>query len=125
MMPLSWIMVFFPWMGAVILLALPKLRIAAAVNIGCASISFLLALALFTMPHGEQGWTRIDALNLPFVLLASFVALTTAIFSAAVLAAEGFDHRRIRAYHGAFQAFLAAQYLRLLSAIPAVPSVAI
>jgi hydrogenase-4 component F len=115
MMPLPWIMVFFPWLGALILLALPRLRIAAAVNIGCAGISFLLALALFTLPHGEQGWTRIDALNLPFVLLASFVALTTSIFSAATLAHEGFDHWRIRAYHGAFQVFLGVQYLALLS----------
>jgi hydrogenase-4 component F len=108
-------MVFFPWVGALILLALPRLRMAAAVNIGCAGVSFVLALALFTVPHGEQGWTRIDALNLPFVLLASFVALTTSIFSAATLAAEGFDHWRIRAYHGAFQVFLGAQYLALLS----------
>ena len=115
MMPLPWIMVFFPWVAALLLLALPRLRLAAAVNIGCAAISFLLAIALFTVPHGEQGWTRIDALNLPFVLLAAFVALTTSIFSAAMIAAEGFDHWRIRAYHGAFQAFLGAQYLALLS----------
>lgn len=115
MMPLPWIMVFFPWVAALLLLALPRLRLAAAVNIGCAAISFLLAIALFTVPHGEQGWTRIDALNLPFVLLAAFVALTTSVFSAAMIAAEGFDHWRIRAYHGAFQAFLGAQYLALLS----------
>ena len=115
MMPLPWIMVFFPWVAALLLLALPRLRLAAAVNIGCAGVSFLLAIALFTVPHGEQGWTRIDALNLPFVLLAAFVALTTSVFSAAMIAAEGFDHWRIRAYHGAFQAFLGAQYLALLS----------
>ncbi|MFM7777222.1 MAG: hypothetical protein ACKPB8_00445, partial [Alphaproteobacteria bacterium] len=70
-MPLPWIMVFFPWVGALILLALPRLRIAVVVNICCAAVSFALALGLFTLPHGEQGWTRIDALNLPFVLLAS------------------------------------------------------
>jgi hydrogenase-4 component F len=115
MMPLPWMTVFFPWVGALVLLALPRLRMAAAVNIGCAAISFLLAIALFTLPHGEQGWTRIDALNLPFVLLAAFVALTTSIFSAAVIAGEGFDHWRIRAYHAAFQVFLGAQYLALLS----------
>jgi hydrogenase-4 component F len=88
MMPLPWMTVFFPWVGALVLLALPRLRMAAAVNIGCAAISFLLAIALFTLPHGEQGWTRIDALNLPFVLLAAFVALTTSIFSAAVIAGD-------------------------------------
>jgi hydrogenase-4 component F len=115
MMPLPWIMVFLPWVGALLLLSFPRLRVAAAVNIGCAASSFLLAIALFTVPHGEQGWTRIDALNLPFVLLAAFVALTTAIFSAAMVAGEGFDHWRIRAYHAAFQVFLGAQYLALLS----------
>ena len=88
MMPLPWIMVFLPWVGALLLLSFPRLRVAAAVNIGCAASSFLLAIALFTVPHGEQGWTRIDALNLPFVLLAAFVALTTAIFSAAMIAGE-------------------------------------
>lgn len=115
MMPLPWIMVFLPWLGALVLLAIPKLRLASALNIAVAAASLVVAAGLFTLPYGEQGWTRLDALNLPFVALAAFVALTTSVFSAATLAAEGFDHWRIRAYHAAFQVFLGAQYLALLA----------
>jgi len=65
--------------------------------------------------HGEQGWTRIDALNLPFVAVAALVGLTTSVFSAATLDAERFDALRMRAYHAAFQIFMGAQFLALVS----------
>jgi len=113
--PLPWIIVFLPWLGALALAAIPAERLAARVNIAIAAASFLLSLLLFGYPHGEQGWTRVDALNIPFVVLSAFVGLTTAVFSAGQIAAEGFDTPRLRAYHLAFQGFLGAQALALLS----------
>ncbi|WP_270936640.1 hydrogenase 4 subunit F [Falsiroseomonas oryzae] len=115
-MPLPWILVFFPWFGAVVLALIPpRLGIGRYVNIGVAAGSLAIALALLGHPHGEQGWTRIDALNLPFVAVAALVGLTTAAFSAATLDAERFDALRIRAYHAAFQVFMGAQFLALVS----------
>lgn len=115
-MPLPWVLVFFPWVGAVALAVLPpRLGIGRFVNIGIAGGSLLIALALLAHPQGEQGWTRTDALNLPFVVVAALVGLATAVFSAATLDAERFDALRIRAYHAAFQVFMGAQFLALVS----------
>jgi hydrogenase-4 component F len=114
-MPLPWVLVFLPWAGALVLAAIPSVRAAALANIGVAALSLVLALGLIGHPAGEQGWTRVDALNVPFVLLGAFVGLTTAVFSAGQVAAEGFDGLRLRAYHAAFQVFLGAQTLALLS----------
>ena len=116
MMPLPWILVFFPWAGAVLLALLPpRYRLGRFINIGLNAVSLLIALALLGHPHGEQGWTRIDALNLPFIAVSAVVGLTTAAFSAATLDAERFDSLRIRAYHTAFQVFMGAQFLALVS----------
>ncbi|HEV7264382.1 MAG TPA: proton-conducting transporter membrane subunit [Falsiroseomonas sp.] len=116
MMPLPWVLVFFPWFGAVILALIPpRFGVGRFVNIGIAAGSLLIALILLGHPHGEQGWTRIDGLNLPFVAVAALVGLTTAVFSAATLDAERFDAFRIRAYHAVFQLFMGAQFLALVS----------
>ena len=114
-MPLQWAIVFLPWIGAAALAAVPDLRRATFANIGVSALSFVLAVALAILPFEQHGWTRTDALNLPFILVAAFVGLTTAVFSAATLEAEGFDHWRVRAYHAAFQTFMGAQFLALLA----------
>ena len=119
-MPLPWLIVFVPWIGAAALAVLPPRGTAPAfVNIGVAAVSLGLALALFGHPHGIQGWTRVDALNIPFVAVSALIGLTTAVFSAATLPAERFDARLnalgARAYHAAFQAFLGAVFLALLA----------
>lgn len=114
-MPLPWIVVFLPWAGAAVLAFLPAHRLASRVNQGVAAASFVLAVLLLFHPTGEQGWTRTDALNLPLVALSAFVGLTTSVFSGAYLAASGFDGLRVRAYHCAYQVFMGAQALALLS----------
>lgn len=114
-MPLQWAIVFLPWLGAAALAAVPNLRHATLANIGVSALSFALALALALLPFEQHGWTRTDALNIPFILVAGFVGLTTAVFSAATLDQEGFDHWRIRAYHAAYQVFMGAQTLALLA----------
>lgn len=114
-MPLPWAIVFLPWAGALLLAALPRLRHAVPANVAISALSFALALGLFALPFGEQGWTRLDSLNLPFVVLSAFIGLTTAVFSAATIEAEGFDHWRLRAYHVAYQVFMGAQFLALLA----------
>ncbi|WP_439599278.1 proton-conducting transporter transmembrane domain-containing protein [Falsiroseomonas sp.] len=115
-LPLPWIIVFLPWAGAVLLALLPPAgRLPALVNCGVSAASAALALALLAAPEGVQGWTRVDGVNQPLVALAGLIALATAIFSAATVAAERFDGLRARAYHAAFQIFVGAQFLALLA----------
>ncbi|MES2713553.1 MAG: proton-conducting transporter membrane subunit [Pseudomonadota bacterium] len=114
-MPLPWVIVFFPWLGAVVLALLPTPRLAARVNIGISAVSLILALAAITRPAGLSGWTHLDALNLPLLVVGFVVGLTTAIYSAATLEAEGLDALGARAYHAAFQIFMGAQALALLA----------
>ncbi|SDB70181.1 proton-conducting transporter transmembrane domain-containing protein [Belnapia rosea] len=113
--PLAWALVFLPWAGAALLGFLPRERVAALVNIGVSAASFLLALLLLAEPVGVQGWTRLDALNLPLVLLSFLIGLTTAVYSYGALAAEALDPLRLRAFHVAFQVFMGAQALALLA----------
>ncbi|MBV1796752.1 proton-conducting transporter membrane subunit [Siccirubricoccus sp. G192] len=114
-MPLPWLVVFLPWAGALLVAAVPGLRLAALLNLGVSAASLVLALFLLGTPYGEQGWTRLDALNLPLVVLSFVIGFTTAIFSLGAVAAERFDHWRGRAYHAAFQVFMGAQALALLA----------
>ncbi|MBR0651819.1 hydrogenase 4 subunit F [Roseomonas terrae] len=114
-MPLQWLIVFFAWGGAAALAAVPNLRHATLANVVVSGMTFMLALAMASEPYAQHGWTHTDTLNLPFILVSTFIGLTTAVFSAATLDREGFDHWRIRAYHAAYQVFMGAQLLALLA----------
>ncbi|WP_338118941.1 hydrogenase 4 subunit F, partial [Paracraurococcus ruber] len=114
-MPLSWALVFLPWAGALLLAAMRRERPAALLNIAVSAASLLLALGLLAHPGGNQGWTHVDALNVPLVVLSFVIGLTTAVFSLGAVAAERFDPLRLRAYHVAFQVFMGAQALALLA----------
>lgn len=115
MMPLSWSVVFWPWLGALALVALGRARPAAWLNLGVSAGSLGLGIALALAAPAEQGWTRIDPLNQALVLLSAVIGLTTAVYSLGHVEAKGFDHWRLRAYHGAFQVFMGAQALALLA----------
>jgi hydrogenase-4 component F len=114
-MPLPWLLVFLPWLGAAVLAAIPREREAGLVNIAVSAVGLLLSLLLLGYPQGEQGWTRVDALNTPLVILGFVIGLTTAVFSLGAVHAEKFDRLRLRAYHVAFQVFIGAQALALLA----------
>ena len=120
MMPgLPGLLVALPILGAAALAAIPSLRVAALLNIALSLAGFVLALGLLVLPwetSGELGWLlHLDALNLPLLLLGAFIGLSTACFSAATVAGEGFGPRAGRAYHAAFQLFLGAHHLALLA----------
>jgi hydrogenase-4 component F len=114
-MPLPWIVVLLPWAGAVALALVPRQRAAALANIAVSAATLVPALLLLGHPHGELGPLRVDPLNAPLVALSALVGLTTAVFSGGQLPAERLDALRGRAYHAAFQLFMGAQALALLS----------
>lgn len=113
--PLAWAIVFLPWLGALALAFLRREEHAALVNIGVSAASLGLALGLPWQPPGVAGWTHVDALNTPLLVLGGIIGLTTAVYSRGALAAEQFDAARLRAYHVAFQVFMGAQALALLA----------
>ncbi len=100
--------------GAALLLAAWPGR-APLLNIAASALTLILAVALAMQGPGGDGWLRADALNLPLVLLAAVVGLSTAVFSFADVRGEGFDPAQSRLYHAAFQGFCAANMLALLS----------
>ena len=60
-MPLPWLVVFLPWAGALLVAAVPGLRLAALLNLGVSAASLLLALFLFGTPMASRagpGWMR-------------------------------------------------------------------
>lgn len=110
-----WLLPAAPALGALALALIPRAELAAQVNIGVAAASLLLALGLVAQPFDIAGLLHLDALNLPLLLLASLIGLTTAVISAATLRSEGFGPRAGRAYHAAFQVFLGTNALALLA----------
>lgn len=105
-------LILVPALAAALCAALPAQ--AARLNILASGVTLLLALLLLGEPAGT-GWLRADALNTPLVLIAAIVGFGTAIFSAQDIAGEGFDTGQNRAYHAAFQGFMAAHFLALLA----------
>jgi hydrogenase-4 component F len=99
-------------LGAALLAAWPAR--AALLNILLCAAAVVPA-AMILAAHGGEGWLRADALNAPFVMISAIVALGTAIFSFEDVRGEGFDTRQNRSYHAAFQGFMAANHVALLS----------
>ena len=106
------LLILLPLLAAVLCAALPAQ--AARLNILASGGTLLLAILLLGEPVAGT-WLRADALNMPLILIAAIVGFGTAIFSAQDIAHEGFDTPRLRSYHTAFQGFMAAHFLALLS----------
>ncbi|WP_424811494.1 proton-conducting transporter membrane subunit [Roseococcus sp. YIM B11640] len=107
------LLIVLPCLSALVLAAMP--RWAPRLNILASAATLLLALNL---PVGEAeaaALLRVDALSFPFVLIGAVVGLGTAVFSLQDVEHEGFDIRRTRYFHAAFQGFMAAHFLALLS----------
>ncbi|MFS8036861.1 hydrogenase 4 subunit F [Xanthobacter sp. AM11] len=108
-----------PVLAAVLLAFMPSYRMAARVNVAAAGATFLCALFLFTAPRVRGPFIIVDDLNIVFVVLNTFVAFTTSIFSAGYIAHELEIGRltplHLRFYHAMYQALLAAMNLALVS----------
>lgn len=111
-MSLLALLILLPLLGAGLCAALPGQ--AARLNIAASGATLLVAILLLGEPV-QGAWLRADALNMPLVLIAAIVGFSTAIFSAQDIVHEGFEAPRLRSYHAAFQGFMAAHFLALLS----------
>lgn len=108
-----------PALAAVLLALWPAYRSGAWINVLACALSFGAAVGLVVHRPESGAFLLVDDLNSVFVLLNSFVAFTTAVFSATYIAHEVETGRlnslNLRAYHAMYQVLLFAMTLALVS----------
>ncbi|GLI21157.1 MULTISPECIES: hydrogenase 4 subunit F [Xanthobacter] len=113
------VLVAVPAASAVLLALVPSYRVGAFLNVAACGLTFALALLLLGAPRIQGPFLIVDDLNIVFVVLNTFVAFTTAWFSAGYIAHELETGRltplNLRFYHAMYQVLLGAMTLALLS----------
>ena len=108
-----------PAATAALLAFLPNYRISAAINIASA-FATLLAASSFVFVRPATGINFVvDDLNIVFIVLNTFVAFTTSVFSASYIGHEletgRLTPRHLRFYHAMYQTLLFAMNLALVA----------
>lgn len=113
------LLVAVPAASAVLLALVPSYRAGALLNVAACGLTFALALLLLGAPRIQGPFLIVDDLNIVFVVLNTFVAFTTAWFSAGYIAHELETGRltplNLRFYHAMYQVLLGAMTLSLMS----------
>ena len=108
-----------PLVAAALLAALPGYRLTASLNVLAALATFLISVSLFWMTPQAGGYLLVDDLNRVFIVLTTFVALTTSIFSATYIGHEidigRLTPRSVRFYHAMYQVLMFAMNLALVA----------
>ena len=108
-----------PAVSAALLAALPGYRATARVNVFAALLTFLAALSLLFERPPPGPYLLVDDLNNVFIVLTTFVAFTTSVFSASYIGHE-LDSGRLtptflRFYHAMYQVLMFAMNLALVA----------
>ncbi len=92
---------------------------AAQINVAASGAAFVFALLLLAKGSESGGFLFVDDLNVVFVVLSTFVGLTTSLFSASYIRHEietgKLSTRNLRFYHAMFQTLMFAMNLALLA----------
>ncbi len=108
-----------PAAAAALLAALPGYRITARINVVAALLTFLAALSLFFERPQPGPYLLVDDLNNVFIVLTTFVAFTTSVFSASYIDHELHIGRLtptfLRFYHAMYQVLMFAMNLALVA----------
>lgn len=109
-----------PIAGAALLALFSGYRLSARVNVGVSLLTFFSAVSLFIVPRPEPGpYLLVDDLNIVFIVLNTFVGLTTSIFSSSYIAHELETGRltttSLRFYHAMFQLMMFGMNLAFVS----------
>jgi hydrogenase-4 component F len=109
-----------PVVAAAVLALLSNYRLSARLNVLAAFLTFLAAASLFFVERPEVGrYILIDELNIVFIVLNSFVGLTTSLFSASYIAHELETGRltptHLRFYHAMYQILMFGMNLALIA----------
>jgi hydrogenase-4 component F len=108
-----------PAIAAALLAALPGYRATARLNVAATTLTFLCALSLFFWRPKSGSYLLVDDLNATFIVLTTFVGLTTSVFSLSYIGHE-LESRRltppfVRFYHAMYQVLMFAMNLALIA----------
>ena len=108
-----------PALSACLLLVLPSYRAASRLNVLAAGLTLLSAIALLFVRPEPGRYLFVDDLNAVFIVLGTFVGLTTSVFSASYIGYELETGRLTpanqRFYHAMYQALMFSMNLALLA----------
>jgi hydrogenase-4 component F len=112
--------VLVPLLAAGVLALVPNYRLSARLNVLAALLTFAAAVTLLFAEPPEPGpYLVVDDLNIVFILLNTFVGLTTSVFSASYIAHELQTGRltptHLRFYHAMYQVLMFAMNLALVA----------
>ena len=108
-----------PALAAALLVMLPGYRVTAVLNVLAALLTFLAAVSLFFGRPQSTSYLLVDDLNNVFIVLTTFVGLTTSVFSASYIGHEleigRLTPQFLRFYHAMYQLLMFAMNLALLA----------
>lgn len=108
-----------PVVAMVLLAILPGYRLGAAINVAACGLTFFASIGLLDSERVRSDFFLIDDFNIYLVLLTTFVAFTTSVFSATYIDHElesgKLTPRFVRFYHALYQAMLGAMNLALVA----------
>jgi hydrogenase-4 component F len=120
---------FIPLAAALLLVLVPSYRIAAAINVAAAFLTFISAAALLVVRPPLGQLLLVDDLNVVFIVLNTFVGFTTSLFSRGYIAHEieigRLTPAYLRFYHTMYQVLLGAMNLALLTNVTGLMWVAV
>jgi len=108
-----------PAATAALLALLPGYRLSAAINVASSLATFVAAISFLFSKPASSDYFLVDDLNIVFVVLNTFVAFTSSVFSASYIAHEleigRLTRRHLRFYHAMYQTLLFAMNLALVA----------
>ena len=110
-------LLIIPAVSAAVLALLPGYRLTAGLNVVAALATFLTSLSLFVVDPAAGDYLLVDDLNKIFIVLTTFVAFTTSVFSASYIGHEieigRLTPNFVRFYHAMYQVLMFAMNLAL------------
>ena len=104
-----------PAATAALLSLIPSYRLSATINIVSSLATLVLAVSFFWVKPSTGPYFLVDDLNIVFIVLNTFVAFTTSVFSASYISHELEAGRltplHLRFYHAMYQILLFAMNL--------------
>jgi hydrogenase-4 component F len=108
-----------PLAAAALLAVLPGYRLTANLNVVASLLTFVTAVSLFVVEPASGDYLLVDDLNKVFIVLTTFVAFTTSVFSASYIGHEieigRLPLRSVRFYHAMYQILMFAMNLALVA----------
>jgi hydrogenase-4 component F len=108
-----------PLCAAALLAVLPDYRVTAILNVLAALFTFLTSVSLFFVHPTSGDYLLVDDLNKVFIVLTTFVAFTTSVFSASYISHEieigRLTSNSVRFYHAMYQVLMFAMNLALVA----------